>query len=271
MEIIRRAAVVCLVFVLLWAANLVLFPSRGDSYLSQYAGLLETARELAPAYFIVFREFFGKAAAWTFLYYLLLIFFFLGAWARRRQEPLFLLFFVLWMLVHVTYPYWQGLRYVFPLLPLFIYFAFQGMKLAVNQLPEPYRQSGQRAAFGLWVLIAGIFFLTSSTNAFINLQNDREINGPFDPYSTEVYSFIKEKTPADSVVVFFKPRVMVMMTDHPTIMSTECDRMLKGDYIVLSRKVRENQQITPEKIDACDLPLDQVLKNNRFIVYRLEK
>jgi hypothetical protein len=64
---------------------------------------------------------------------------------------------------------------------------------------------------------------------------------------------------------------MVMMTERPTIMSTECDRMLKGDYIVLSRKVGENQQITPEEIGACGLPLHEVLKNNRFIVYELKK
>jgi hypothetical protein len=72
-------------------------------------------------------------------------------------------------------------------------------------------------------------------------------------------------------VIFFKPRVMVMMTEHPTIMSTECDRMLKGDYLVLSRKVGENQQIPPENIEACNLPLDQVLKNNRFIVFQIQK
>ena len=103
------------------------------------------------------------------------------------------------------------------------------------------------------------------------MQNDRAINGPFDPYSTEVYNYIKEETPPDSVVIFFKPRVMVMMTEHPTIMSTECDRMFKGDYLVLSRKVGENQQITPEKIGACNLPLNQVLKNSRFIVYEIQK
>jgi hypothetical protein len=62
-----------------------------------------------------------------------------------------------------------------------------------------------------------------------------------------------------------------MMTDHPTIMSTECDRMWKGDYLVLSRKVGENQQITPEQIDTCNLPLQQVLKNNRFVVYQIQK
>ncbi len=270
-RIIRRSLTTSLVFALLWAINLWLFPSGGESYLSQYAGLIETARAMAPAYFQVFGDFFGRSIAWRVLYYVLLIFFLLGAWERRRQEPIFLLFFALWMIVHITYPYWQGPRYIFPLLPIFIYFVFEGMKAVIRRTPETYRRTSQGALYGFWLLLAGIFFFTSSANAYVNLQNNRQINGPFDPYSTEVYRYIKEKTPQDSVVVFFKPRVMVMMTGHPTIMSTECERMLKGDYIVLSRKVGENQQIAPEEIDACNLPLSEVRKNNRFVVYEIEK
>ncbi len=271
MEIIRGSFVICFTFVLLWILNLLLFPNGGESYFSQYSGLIQTAKAFALAYCEVFSLFFGEATGWKYLYYFVLIFFLLGAWERRKQETIFLLFFVLWMMVHITYPYWQGPRYIFPLLPIFIYFAFQGMKATISKLPEAYQQMGQKVFYGFWLLLAGIFLFTSSAHAYANLQNDRKINGPFDPYSTEVYSYIKEKTPADSVVVFFKPRVMVIMTEHPTIMSTECDRMLKGDYLVLSRKVGENQQITPEKIGACNLPLNQVLKNNRFIVYQIQK
>lgn len=270
-EIIRNSFVVCFVFAVLWIANLLLFPSGGESYFSQYTEFIETARSLAVAYFNVFSLFFGEATGWKYLYYLLLIFFLIGAWERRKQETIFLLFFGLWMIVHITYPYWQGARYIFPLLPIFIYFTFQGMKTVMDKLPGEYHQLGQRAFYAFWLLIAGIFLFTSSANAYGNLQNNRTINGPFDPYSREVYDYIKEETPPDSVVIFFKPRVMAIMTDHPTIMSTECDRMLKGDYLVLSRKVGENQQITPENIDACNLPLNQVLKNNRFVVYQIQK
>lgn len=270
-EIIRGAAIVCVVFTVLWIANLLLFPSGGESYLSQYAGLIETAKRFIPGYFNVFSSFFGDTQGWKYLYYLLFFFFLLGVWYRWNQDLVFALFFILWMMVHVTYPYWQGPRYIFPLLPIFIYFVFQGVRFLIARLPEKYRHTGQWFFYGFWILIAGFFLLRSSMNAYVNLQNDRAINGPFDPYSTEVYNYIKEETPPESVVIFFKPRVMVMMTGHPTIMSMECERMHKGDYLVLSRKVGENQQIPPEEIDTCNLPLDQVLKNNRFVVYQFQK
>jgi 4-amino-4-deoxy-L-arabinose transferase-like glycosyltransferase len=271
MEIIKGSLIVCSVFILLWITNLLLFPSGGDSYFSQYASLIETARGFIPAYFNVFSLFFGDTPGWKYLYYLLVALFLLGARIGWKQDPIFILFFVLWLLVHVTYPYWQGARYVFPLLPIFIYFTFQGFKFLINRLPEGYRSIGQSGVYGLWILIVCILFVKSITNAYLNLQNDRSISGPFDPFSREVYDYIKEETPPESVVIFFKPRVMLMMTDHPTIMSTECDRMWKGDYLVLSRKVGKNQQITPEEIDACNLPLEQVLKNNRFVVYKIQK
>ncbi len=120
--------------------------------------------------------------------------------------------------------------------------------------------------------LSTIFFLiTSSHYAYVNLQNDREINGPYDAHSREVYDYIEDNTPADSLVVFFKPRAMRLMTGRDSIMSTECSRVLKGDYLVLSRKVGPNQQIPPDEIAACELPLEEVLKNSRFIVYRIQK
>jgi hypothetical protein len=145
------------------------------------------------------------------------------------------------------------------------------MKSVIEKISVGNPRAGHWAFHGFWSFIILTFLLTTGAEAYANLQRDRSINGPFDPYSKEVYKYIIEETPKDSVMVFFKPRVMKMMTDRDSIMSTECDRILKGDYLVLSRKVGENQQITPDEIDSCNLPLNQVLKNNRFIVYEIQK
>jgi 4-amino-4-deoxy-L-arabinose transferase-like glycosyltransferase len=271
-QIISNSLLVVFTFAFLWVVNILLFPSGGESYLSQYAGLtLETVRSFTISYFNVFSQFFGEAEGWRYLYYVLFIFFLLGAWTRRKDETIFIVFTVFWMIVHITYPYWQGPRYIFPILPIFIYFTFQGMKTVINRFPEKYHLACERLHYGFWAVVACISLFTSSTNAINNLRDGRAINGPFDPYSIQVYDYIKEKTPPDSVVVFFKPRVMVMMTGHNTIMSMECDRMLSGDYLAISKKVEENQQIPPDQIDECGLPLDKVLENRRFIIYEVQK
>ncbi|HJS19686.1 MAG TPA: glycosyltransferase family 39 protein [Anaerolineales bacterium] len=271
-QILLDSFIVGSTFILLWILNSVLFPSGGGSYLSQYAGMtVDTIRNFSVRYFNAYSSFFGETAGWRYLYYGLVIFFLIGVWRRWRQDLIFIVFFISWMLVHIAYPYWQGPRYIFPLLPIFIYFVFQGMRFALEKLPQKYARAGQWVFYGFWSMIIAVFLFNSSRNAYVNLQNDRDISGPFDPFSKEVYKYIQEETPADSVVIFFKPRVMKLMTNHETIMSTECERMFKGDYLVLSRKVGRNQQIPPEEIGVCNLPLSQVLRNNRFVVYEIQK
>jgi hypothetical protein len=199
------------------------------------------------------------------------VFFLIGAWNRHKEDALFIFFFVIWMIVLVTWPSWQGPRFIFPLLPIFVYFTFQGMKFASSKLPAPSMQIGRWLVYGFWSLLTIIFLVNSSLNGYVNLQAGRTINGPYDPFSKEIYQYIKDETPEDSVVVFFKPRAMRLMTAHDSFLSTDCESILEGDYLVLSTKVGENLQIPPERIDSCNLPLNQVLKNNRFVVYEIQK
>lgn len=261
---------VCATFGLLWGLYALLFPGGGESYFAQYQAFrLETLPGLMRGYFDLFSLFFGETTIWKYLYYVLFIFFLIGLWKRQEKEPILIIFFSLWMLLLITWPYWQGPRFIFPLLPSFIYFILQGMKSAVHRLPEKYDRIGQGMFYGFWVLIIGIFLYTTTTRAYNNVSNGRNINGPYDPVSREVYSYINEETPPDSVVIFFKPRAMRLMTDRDTLMINQCEGMLKGDYIVLSKKVGENNQIPPEQIDSCNLPLDNVFDNRRFIIYKV--
>jgi hypothetical protein len=269
---VRNMLLAAGVFTLLWILYALFFPGGGESYFTQYRDLtIGRALENASQYFYVFSQFFGNNTFWTTIYYLLFIFFLLGAWQRRKQDLVFLLYFVIWLLLMITWPSWQGPRFIFPLLPIFVYFTFQGMKTAAGKLPPGYVRYGQWAVYGFWILVAASFLFQSAASAYTNLQNGRMINGPFDSYSREVYDYIQEKTPADSVIVFFKPRAMRLLTGHDSLMSTECERILQGDLLVLSRKVGDNQQIPPDKIDACSLPLEEVLRNSRFIVYKIQK
>jgi hypothetical protein len=134
-----------------------------------------------------------------------------------------------------------------------------------------YHTIGQGIFYSFWLLIVGVFLFNSATRAYNNVRNGRNINGPFDPVSSEVYSYIKEETAPDSILIFFKPRAMRLMTDHDTLMINQCEGLFKGDYVILSKKVGENNQIPPERIDSCNLPLDNVFENRRFIIYKILK
>jgi len=270
-SILRNIFVVCAAFGMLWVVYALIFPGGSESYFTQLRDFeLETVLRFARDYFQLFSLFFGATTVWKILYYLLVIFFLIGLWTRRKEETIFIIFFFLWMAHLITWPIWQGPRFIFPLLPIFVYFAFQGMKTFNIKLSEKYQQRGKKAIYVFWFVMAGTFLFNSSANAYANLQNSRSINGPFDPFSMEIYAFVKENMPADSVIIFFKPRAMRLFTDRDAIMSTECERLLLGDHIVISKKA-ENSQIPLDDIHKCGIPLNEVFENRRFIVYKILK
>ncbi|MGZ9223201.1 MAG: ArnT family glycosyltransferase, partial [Anaerolineales bacterium] len=116
-----NVSIVCATFGLLWGVYALLFPGGGESYFAQYQAFqIETVPGFISGYFQLFSLFFGEALVWKYLYYLLFIFFLAGLWIRRKAEPVFIIFFLLWMILLSTWPYWQGARFIFPLLPIFI-------------------------------------------------------------------------------------------------------------------------------------------------------
>jgi hypothetical protein len=217
----------------------------------------------------VFGEFFATLPGQAIFFGIFVVFFFIGLAARFKEDLLVVLYAALYLIVLWTWPEWQGYRFLFPMLPLFVIFAIQGIRVILDKLGENQKAPLQKGAYAFLLLVAIIFAYNASLNAYGNLREGRQINGPFDPYSLETYDFIKSNTPSDSIIVFFKPRAMHLMTDRNSLALTECDRMLEGDYLALSKKVGENLQIPPERIGECNLPLERVFQNRRFIVYQV--
>ncbi|MFN2151945.1 MAG: hypothetical protein ACK2T5_10145, partial [Anaerolineales bacterium] len=269
-QILTDSLTILAVFGVLWGVSALIFPGGQSSYLALYAGFsLDTLKGNIVAYSQTFGEFFATVPGGALFFGIFVVLFFIGLVARFKADLLFVLYAALYLIVLWTWPEWQGYRFLFPMLPFFIYFAIQGMRVTLEKAGENQKDILQKGAYTYLLLIAVLFVYSSGSNAYANLRAGREINGPFDPYSIETYDFIKNNTPPDSVIVFFKPRAMRLMTDRPSLALTECERLTEGDYLALSKKVGENLQIPPERIDECNLPLDKVFENRRFIVYRL--
>jgi len=268
---IQHVLVVSSAFALICFITAVIFPSEGDSYFVQYgASQTKTILEFVWQYTAVFGMFFGDHWAWQALYWFTILFFLIGIWTKKNEEKLFVSFFVIWMLFLITWPFWQGVRFIFPLLPIYIYFAYLGMKTFIERILQGRRQAGYVVLNIFWITISALFLFTSGRNAYINLRDNRDIGGPFDVYSDEMFRFIRENTSTNSVVVFFKPRAMRLFTDRDSIRLDTCDRLTAGDYVSIHKKW-DNSQIPPDKIDECGIPLKSVFENRRFIVYQIEK
>jgi hypothetical protein len=221
-------------------------------------------------YFRVFSEFFGEADGWEYLYYFLFAFFLVGLWNRRKTETVFIVFYAVWMLLLASWPAWQGPRFIFPLLPVFFYFVFQGMDVVIHRFAEKPRAWIQRGATAFWLVIIGIFLFQSGVQAWENLTQDRKPSSAFEPFSMDMYEFIRENTAPDSVVVFFKPRAMRLFTERDSYMVMTCGELTRGDYVVINH-LAENSQVPEDEVDECGIPLQVVFENRRFLVYKILK
>jgi len=269
--ILLNSALSVITFGLLWFISAQVFPNGQGTYFEQLKGLTPTIfLTNISGYISLFGIFLGSGPAWTYLFYTLAVFFLIGVWMRRNVDQILIIFCVLYFLAMLFWPEWQGMRFLFPILPIFVYLAFQGIRIVITKLPEKYYMVGERTIYSFWLLIIGVFFLSSSSHAYANLQDNRKINGPFDPFSTDVYNYIRAETPADSVIVFFKPRAMRLFTNRETLMSLDCARLPLGDYVVISKKA-ENSQVPPDEIDKCGLALKNLFENQRFIIYEVPK
>lgn len=271
--VVQNSAIVAVTFILLWLVSSAIFPNGQGAYFRQLAGFTpEIFVTNVRDYFYLFVQFFtaNPSPAWTLIYYALVAFFLAGGWMRRRADLMLIIFFAFYFAVMIIWPEWQGIRFIFPLIPIFIYFAFQGLLALIRILPERYMSFGRGINSLLWLALVGIFLFQTGSRAYSNLRENRQINGPFESFSTEMYDYVKANTPSDSVIVFFKPRALRLFTDRDSIMALECDHLLRGDYVVL-HKNWEYSQILPKDIPNCNLPLKNVYENRKYIVYELEK
>jgi len=259
-----------LTFGVLFAAQALLFPNGQDSYLSHFS-MFNPARLWDNfIYYLwlpswMFREFGGEL-----LYPFLMVFVLVSiAQHGKRHLPLHV-YSLSTVTLYILWPERQGLRFIYPVLPLLLIFAFDGMKLLVERLKPNWQKPAGAAVATFWLLLAVVSLGVSAAAARDNLSAGRAINGPFDPVSGEMFEFLREKTPPESVIVFFRPRALRLFTDRDAFMTERCADLPKGDYLALSKKVDDNGQIPPGEATACpQVTLEQVYSNRRFVVYRI--
>ena len=152
------------------------------------------------------------------------------------------------------------MRYIMPMMPFYLYFMYQGV--------------AHMAACGLarsrkWGVICGVMLAASllaesSYIAFVNLQNDRRITGPYDADSTEMFRFVTSHTARDARLMFFKPRAMRLLTGRVAFASNRPEDLAKADYLVIQKMFDCCNQISQPASEAMEC----VFENNGFVVYR---
>jgi len=268
---LRRILSPLLTFSVLFVVSSLIFPGGQDSYLSHFA-MFNLPRLWDNFLYYLWLP------AWTFdnlpahfIYYPLLAFGLLFSLFAHLKRDLALLAYSLATLgLYILWPERQGLRFIYPVLPILFILACDGLQLALSRLSAPWQVHAARALIGFWLILAIFSLVISAKTAYANMAAGRDINGPFDPVSKEMYNFIRAETPAEAVAIFVRPRALRLFTSRDSFMTENCADLPKGDYLAINQKVGDVGQIPPEQLKACPgVTLTKVYVNQRFTVYQI--
>jgi hypothetical protein len=192
------------------------------------------------------------------------------------------IFFVLYLGVIILFPAFQGLRYLIPIIPLYVYYSLNGIKY----LEE--RTSWKNLIFIAVVVIIGASYIGKyMTEDFGPVRY-----GVNRDESVELFRYIKENTGEKDVIIYWKPKALALYAGRKvSIYPTEKDDtvlwkyfneigakyfIIGPDYIffgkhsIYSYDVKQPEGYYREFIKRNNERFEEIYKNNDFKVYRIK-
>lgn len=261
----------------LYALQSGIFPSLGYPLQDQFADLSrDTVWANLGYYFWLPASFFdhvfglGKPIQAA-----LLVLYLLSALKRGRRDLPIHLYVLATLIVLVAFPARGGARFLYPIWPLFILFAFDGLLWSMDRLRAAHQLAAMPVGYAAWVVLVLISLAACVQAGRANLSAGRMPPradwGAFAPTSMDMYNFVRSRTDVESVIIFFKPRLMRLMTARDSILIARCSNLRRGDVVVLDRKLGLGQQVSPREITTCNpaLSLTPVFANEDFLAYQI--
>ncbi len=272
-RILTNEAIPYLVFGLLTLANLLLFPAGEGSHFEHLSLIsLSSLADNLSAYFALPAYFFSDLPYPEIIYGILLPFIFGGIVLNFKKDFSLIAYLVLSYALFILWPDQQGIRFLFPLLPLLVYFAYQGMTATFFALTSQFPRAGLWLTRGFWLVIIAAFAWTSLGLARDNLAQGRGPYGNvYDPLSLEMFEYVKLETSPNSVIAFYKPRALRLFTDRNSLLIDDCGALPFAKYVVLRKSRGAVDQISPDDIETCNpsVLVTRVFMNGKFAVYQV--
>lgn len=245
------------------------FPSDDSAHVSvlKDVSLLTIASNFVY-YLRIPTDFFGGS---PWIYIVSLLIFIYGIYRSWRTQYCLWIYMGLTMVLYAVWPGRQGLRFLFPILPFYVMFLLIGAHHLYLLILKNSAVNGRLKAnvfYGYLVILFGF----STFNGYVRLLEDRKNpDGPYSSASQAMFTYVRDQTPPESVIIFRNPRAMALLGDRRSVMINDEASIGIGDYLVLD---------VSKKGDASQLPLAWVsepkssgislaYQNEQFFVYRL--
>jgi hypothetical protein len=247
-------------------------PDGGASHVSHLKGIsIRSIESNLHYYFGLMSEFFSGTRNSSVIYGVTIPLAIVGAARRFRSDYPAILYVILVVLFQIIWPYQAGLRYLLPILPFYLSFALSGFESFWTGTKSLERAFRKTLCYVSILLVILSFSATSLITVYWNMKTPEVKGGPFASNSQEMFSYLVNNTAEDSVVVFFKPRVLRLMTDRQSIMIDKVEQIGRGDYLCLYLRKDAVDQVPDVEVQRL---VEQkaawiVYENDDFKVYRL--
>jgi hypothetical protein len=248
---------------LTWIEGIVL-PEGGGSYMSHIKNV--TVQEIIGSlrYNLALPEvFFGSRYLWLATVPVAAI----GAVKRWRDSYCILAYCILTFALYVVWPYRQGLRFLFPILPFYVSFFISGLEQASKS-----KFARLAHAFIMVFAVVPLFFLYISAQAALkNVSHGRPImDGPFTQEARDMFNFLKSNTAATDIIVFRKPRVLRLMVGRPSIRALNAKDLFLGNFLAIDSRNQDKQLSASEVTHIVNSgKATLAYRNNQFSIYEI--
>jgi hypothetical protein len=260
------------IFVLL---NMLVFDvNTGDFlrfYSKQFSAQHLKADENISAIFAQLPALFLPVTQSPVVAFLLLAVVLIGLLARLDKSDVAEGFFLLYLLLIVTYPYTSGtFRFIYPITPFIIFYFINGCEKILS-----FFLSNQRS-FPVLIIIVALSIFTS----FIYNSGQEIADGPAAKDAKASFSFIQTNTPAEAIVLFPRARAMVLYGKRKSTFLTQLRsadenlkllRTIKCDYVLYpdERSGAYNESLA-QFLMAQKENYDTLFKDDRYLLLKLK-
>tara|TARA_Y100000589_G_C27192781_1_gene645483 strand:- start:2834 stop:4333 length:1500 start_codon:yes stop_codon:yes gene_type:complete len=214
-----------------------------------------------PAYF------FSNYAKIGIIFYFACFYpFILGVREKFKKEISFKVYISLNILILLFFPHRQGLRFIYPILPLLFYYVFVGLNILYKNIS--HNSNSYKKVYKI-LMIALLFNWSLSFYFYKVSLYDNKINSPFSSYFLESIENIKLVTNNEDKILFWKPRLLKYLTGRDSFNGFEVEQIYKSDYFLHKKNFSNSIDLLNKLKEIEEINLIPSSDNKDFTLFKV--
>lgn len=167
-------------------------------------------------------------------------------------------------------PYFQGMRYLYCVEPLLLLYAGLGIRWLWRRFPAGKKRAVRLAATALaaaLMLLSLTYTALGAARAFAQ-RDARDYTDVYSVDAVDMYRYIQENLPEDTVIAFNKPRALYLNTGRVCFRETVNGHVItEGDYFLHFKPSLNSEDVMARSAAL----LTPAYENEYFVLFRVEK